>query len=162
MQGQDAGPLFLGQAEEGPLLQLQHRTDSASGQGLAGFRQMDVLVAPRAAGQAEMPLLFQLLQRGVDRLLAQREIAAQLCLSERLAGRFQGVQNPKSGIRQSEMLGQPVIQIVLLLIQAVVFLIELLKIHGGSSQQKSPKSDLCHCSLISDLCQGVKEKFTNY
>ena len=81
-QGQQAGPFRLGQTEEGPLLRLQHRADGVGGQIVPPGGEAEKLFSSRAAGELNISLLLQLLQAGVDRLLAEGQIAAQLRLGD--------------------------------------------------------------------------------
>ena len=111
-------PLLQGQMAVGPLFQGQHRVGHPLEQLLAPLRHLDALAAA-AAGQifqGEIPLLLQLFQGGIHRLLAEKQLSAQLALADLPFCLPQCVQNGKGAVRQTKVPSQAVVNTVILLV----------------------------------------------
>ena len=71
--------------------------------------------------------MLQLLQGGVDGLLAEHQRVADVGLGDRTRGGLNGIQDPKGSVGQSGAPGQTPVKVLFLLIGAVYFSDELLK-----------------------------------
>ena len=103
-----------GGAQKSPLLHGKHRIGHLAEKLLSLRCDPHQLVFPVVwhVLQLKKAALFQLLEGGVNGLLAEEQLSAQLTLTDTASLLPQGVEDPKGGVGQPKVPGQTVVDFI--------------------------------------------------